>query len=107
MSRDLHCQIDDSENSFRITARLQNTIPTLADPRPKRIDEVLSVFFDTLNDSQLRVDIQAETAQVRELIIAKAFSESGVLEDAPPGTFEDPVESKKAELINIHLNEAD
>jgi hypothetical protein len=48
-------------------------------------------IFDAFVDSQLRVEIQAETAGVRELIIAKAFAESGVLEDPPPGTFADPV----------------
>jgi hypothetical protein len=50
------------------------------------------------------VEIQAETAAIRELIIAKAFAESGVLEDSPPGTFRDPVGSGHSDaqgLINI------
>jgi His-Xaa-Ser system protein HxsD len=106
MNRDMHFRIDEGTDTFHITATLQNTVPTLAEPRPKTFDELLPIFFDTLNDSQLRVDIQAETAQVRELIIAKAFAESGVLEDPPPGTFDDPVDSKKTNLINISFSES-
>jgi len=75
----------------------------------RKIDEWLPDIYDALLDSQLRVEIQAETAGVRELIIAKAFAESGVLEDPPPGTFEDPVAqsgAKPGDLISISTNKS-
>jgi His-Xaa-Ser system protein HxsD len=110
MNRDLHFRIEEEGDFFRITASLQNAKPTLVEPKPKKIEEVLPEFFDALQDSQLRVEIQVETAAVRELIIAKAFAESGVLEDPPPGTFEDPVETKRGsaeKLISISTREPD
>jgi len=110
MNRDLHIQLEDQEERFRITASLRNAKPTLAAPKPRKIDELLPEFFDVLNDSQLRVEIQMETAAVREIIIAKAFAESGVLEDPPPGTFSDPVDTKRSgieALIQIATNKTD
>lgn len=103
-TKDLKFQIDDKDEHLVVRVALNVSIPTLDNPRIKPIDEWLSEFFDTLLDSQLRVEIQAETAGVRELIIAKAFAESGVLEDPPPGTFEDPLgaaETKPGHLIQI------
>lgn len=100
----MHFQIEEQEGQYRITANLTVSQPTLAQPRPRRIDELLPDFFEALLDSQLRVEIQEQTAAVRELIIAKAFAESGVLEDPPPGTFEDPVDSRdqsKSNLVQI------
>ncbi len=110
LNRDLHFRIEEQDDCFRITASLQTAKPTLAEPRPKKIEEMLPEFFDALQDSQLRVEIQSETAAVRELIIAKAFAESGVLEDPPPGTFDDPVEAKRSgveKLISITTNQSD
>ena len=42
--------------------------------------------------AKLRLDIARETASVRELIIAKAFAETGLLDDPPIGDDRDPVE---------------
>ncbi len=102
LSGDLYFQIEEQQDHFQITASLSSPNPTLAQPKPKTIDELLPTFFQTLLDSQLRSEIQSETASVRELIIAKAFAESGVLEDPPPGTFEDPVAlSRSSKLVEI------
>jgi His-Xaa-Ser system protein HxsD len=90
-SKDLYFQIDENKDSLHITVKLRVASPTLNQPKIKKLDEWIPEIFDALLDAQLRVEIQAETAGVRELIIAKAFAESGVLEDPPPGTFEDPV----------------
>jgi hypothetical protein len=43
-------------------------------------------------DWQVRLDIQRETASLRELIVAKAFAEGNLLEDSPIGDDRDPVE---------------
>lgn len=104
LSKDLHSRIDEEGEYLRVRVGLKVSAPTLSHPRVKSIDELLPEIFDALLDSQLRVEIQTETAAVRELIIAKAFAESGILEDPPPGTFEDPVKSSKPDsrtLINI------
>lgn len=93
-SRELWFDLQEKEHCFLMTAGVLVTSPTLSHPTVKKIEEWLPQILNALADSQLRVEIQAETASVRELIIAKAFAESGVLEDAPPGTFTDPVESK-------------
>lgn len=87
-----------------VTVGLRVPRPTLSQPNTRKIDEWLPEILNAFLDSQLRVEIQAETAGIRELIIAKAFAESGVLEDSPPGTFEDPVgtaHSESKHLINI------
>lgn len=91
LGRDLYFQISDDESQFQITAALRVSSPTLAEPVVKKIDQYVPELLNALIDSQLRVEIQNETENIRELIIAKAFAESGVLEDAPPGTFDDPV----------------
>jgi His-Xaa-Ser system protein HxsD len=106
-SRDLSFQVDDTGDRLCLIVRLRDFTPTLAQPRVKKIDEWLPEIFNALLDAQLREEIQAETAPIRELIIAKAFAESGVLEDSPPGTFEDPVGSNHSEtrpLIKINTN---
>jgi His-Xaa-Ser system protein HxsD len=90
--KDLHSRIIEEKNGrLMVKVDLKVSSPTLNHPRVKAIEEWVPEIFDALLDSQLRVEIQTETAVVRELIIAKAFAESGVLEDPPPGTFLDPV----------------
>lgn len=64
--------------------------------RPKAGGPALEVvagdFGNALLDQQLRIDIERETRTLRDLIVAKAFAESGVLEDPPVGDDRDPVE---------------
>lgn len=76
--------------------------------RPKSPDIALQAiageFSNALIDYQVRLDIERETHQIRELIVAKAFAEGNLLEDLPVGDDRDPVEversteSKKATL---------
>lgn len=96
-------QIKETEEHLQIKVTLRETTSTLQNPKVKRIDEWMPDLFDAFVDSQLRVEIQSETAAIRELIIAKAFAEAGVLEDAPPGTFEDSVEVKDLDKSNHQL----
>jgi hypothetical protein len=46
-------------------------------------------------DFALRERVTAKTSEVRDLLLAKAFSESGVLEEEPQGVFGDPIEESK------------
>jgi His-Xaa-Ser system protein HxsD len=104
LSKDLHSRIEEKNGRFIVKVDLRVPAPTLNQPKVKTIEEWIPDIFDALLDSQLRVEIQKETTAVRELIIAKAFAESGVLEDPPPGTFHDPVGSSGHEpepLVNI------
>ena len=60
----------------------------VADP----LEEIAGEFLNALLDHQLRHEIEAETGQIREFLIAKAFAEAGVLEETPPGDPGDPVD---------------
>ncbi len=55
------------------------------------IDDLASEFQNALLDAQLRLEIGEETAAIRNLIVAKAFAEGELLEDAPVGDWHDPV----------------
>jgi His-Xaa-Ser system protein HxsD len=89
LEKDLWFQISDSSDQWIVTLGVRPQ--TLERPKTTKISDCLPDFFNRLLDSQLRVEIQKETAPVRELILAKAFAQSGILEDLPPGTFHDPV----------------
>ena len=52
-------------------------------------------FTTRAMDFALREKIEAKTSGIRDLLLAKAFSESGVLEDLPEGVFGDTVEEMK------------
>jgi His-Xaa-Ser system protein HxsD len=110
-SKDLYIDFPPSEgeSTFTVVLRPKTTVPTLDDPSPKSLAELASEFQNALVDSELRVRVQRETSAVRELLIAKAFAEAGVLEDNPPGSFYDPVlsakETTKPNLISISPKE--
>jgi His-Xaa-Ser system protein HxsD len=93
---------ESADNRLVIQIELKQRIPTLANPKPITIQEFVKEFCNSLLDFQLRHEVEIETGQVRQLIVAKAFSESGVLEDEPPGTIADPVEIRKpTSLVQI------
>jgi His-Xaa-Ser system protein HxsD len=56
---------------------------------------IIGDFENALLDAQLRVEISRETSQIRELIVAKAFAEGDLLDDAPVGDWRDPVGTQK------------
>jgi His-Xaa-Ser system protein HxsD len=53
---------------------------------------VRAAFNSSAMDFALREKVEAKTSGIRDLLLAKAFSESGVLEDRPEGVFGDKVE---------------
>ena len=60
------------------------------------LEDAAGEFLNSLLDHQLRHDIESQTGQIRELLVAKAFAEAGVLEDTPPGEVADPVDEAQA-----------
>lgn len=90
LSRDFSCEIVESPpHTIRviITARHDSTVENLS--------AIKDVFLVSVADFALREKVDAKTSQVRDLLLAKAFSESGVLEDSPEGVFGDKVEEEK------------
>ena len=51
-------------------------------------------FMGQAMDFALRERVTAKTSDVRDLLLAKAFSESGVLEEQPHGVFGDMLEEE-------------
>jgi His-Xaa-Ser system protein HxsD len=92
-SKDLYIDFPPSatEHLFEVVLRAKYPTPTLDNPAPNTLDELASEFRNALIDSELRIQVQRETSGVRELLLAKAFAEAGVLESSPPGSFSDPV----------------
>ena len=92
-TKDLYIDFPPSgtEYSFEVVLRPKCSVPTLDNPAPKTLDELVSEFRNALIDSELRIQVERETSGVRELLLAKAFAEAGVLESSPPGSFSDPV----------------
>ena len=75
-----YIQIPESpDNRLVIRIELQQKVPTLANPKPTTIQQFVKEFCNSLLDFELRRQVEVETAQVRQLIVAKAFSESGSL----------------------------
>jgi His-Xaa-Ser system protein HxsD len=63
-------------------------------PKPEGppIGSLVADFEDALLEQQLRWEIGQTTSQIRELIVAKAFAEADILEDAPVGDYRDPLD---------------
>ena len=86
---------ESTDGRFVVSVTLKPVPPTLTNPNPPRIDDVVGEFCNSLLEFELRRQVEAETAPVRQLILAKSFSESGILEDEPPGTISDPVGNER------------
>jgi His-Xaa-Ser system protein HxsD len=89
-SRDYVCEIrNQSEQAAEV----------ILTPRSSANASDLTLARDAFNtsamDFALREKIDAKTSGLRDLLLAKAFSESGVLEDQPEGRFGDIVEETK------------
>ena len=96
--------LDSPEDKFTVRIKLKQVTPTLESPKPISIKEAVDEFCNSLLDFEVRHQVDVETTAVRQLILAKAFSESGVLEDEPPGSVADPVEAKTPSSLVQILN---
>jgi His-Xaa-Ser system protein HxsD len=83
---------------FRVQFKPKGLKPELAG---ETLEEIAGEFLNSLLDHQLRQDIESETGQIRELLVAKAFAEAGVLEDSPPGDPADPVDETRQRESNF------
>lgn len=88
-SRDFVCNVV-HENSDRSTVHLK---PKGASSMSA--EQIGEQFMSHAMDFALRERITAKTSGVRDLLLAKAFSESGVLEEQPLGVFGDSLEESK------------
>lgn len=89
-----------TEQTLRL--HLKTKLATLECPQQSVISDIAGEFGNALIDNQLREGIEQRTGKLRELLVMKAFAESGALEDAPPGTPNDPVaDQQRADLIHI------
>ncbi len=89
-SRDFVCEIrnrDDKLAEVCLTPRSPMSASDLASAK--------DAFTTSAMDFALREKIEAKTSGIRDLLLAKAFSESGVLEDQPAGVFGDTIEETK------------
>jgi His-Xaa-Ser system protein HxsD len=87
-----------ANTGFRVTIKAKAV--TLERPVRESPELLVGEFCNALLENQLRQDIEAQTGKIRELIVAKAFAESGILADDPPGDIDDPVD---AAMKLVHL----
>lgn len=84
-----------TDGILEVHLRLKHSKPSLEHPTPERLEDVAGAFANALLDHQLRQEIENETGKLRELLVAKAFAEGGLLEDEPIGDVGDPVDHAK------------
>jgi His-Xaa-Ser system protein HxsD len=91
-SRDYVCEVhNQSESIANVLIYPRNLTPEF---NPASIRDA---FLTSALDFALREKIEAKTSGIRDLLLAKAFSESGVLEDEPVGVFGDKIEETNPE----------
>ncbi len=100
------CYWFSSSHTFEILPSEGNQITIrLTAKQASTTDDTASSFFSMVTDFTLRELIESRTSSIRELLLAKAFAEAGVLEDIPTGVFGDIIEEEKPDgLFNILRN---
>jgi len=89
-SRDFVCEIRNRNEHIAEVILTPRSPASAAD-----LASAKDAFNTSAMDFALREKIEAKTSGIRDLLLAKAFSESGVLEDQPEGLFGDKVEEMK------------
>lgn len=91
-SRDYVCEVkNQSESSANVVLSPRSATSEF------NSNSIRDAFLTSALDFALREKIEARTSGIRDLLLAKAFSESGVLEDDPEGVFGDKIEESKPE----------
>ncbi len=90
-SRDFFCDVQEDGPGFSLVSLKHK------DSSPIQMEELRDTFMNHALDFALRERVTAKTADIRDILLAKAFSESGVLEDRPEGVFGDPIEEAKSD----------
>ena len=91
-SRDYVCEIHDRDGKGADVFLTPRDSSSAFDPAATK-----DVFVTAAMDFALREKIETKTSGIRDLLLAKAFSEAGVLEDHPEGIFGDKIEEAKPE----------
>ena len=86
------------EGTLLVALRAKHPLPTFDNPNPVPLEALAGEFQNSLLDQQLRIDIEVQTRGVRELLVAKAFSEAGVMDDPIPGDARDPVDARQGTI---------
>lgn len=89
-SRDFACDLSPQDSG----SSMVSLSPRHTDS-PLVMAEVREQFLLQAMDFELRERVAKQTSDVRDLLLAKAFAESGVLEEAPQGVFGDALEETK------------
>ena len=89
-SRDFICEIRNRNEHIADVYLTPRNAASVSD-----LELARDAFNTSAMDFALREKIEAKTSGIRDLLLAKAFSESGVLEDQPEGVFGDNVEEMK------------
>jgi His-Xaa-Ser system protein HxsD len=90
-SRDFICDVQDGGDRYALVLLKRKRSSAMS------LEEARDQFMAQAFDFALRERVTAKTANVRDLLIAKAFSESGVLEEKPRGKFGDAIEEAKTD----------
>jgi His-Xaa-Ser system protein HxsD len=88
-SRDFLCDVQDDGAGFSVVYLTPKS--SMDEPMPHTRER----FLTDAMDFSLREIIAKKTENVRELLLAKAFSESGIFEEEPRGIFGDQIEESK------------
>lgn len=99
LSRDFLCGVQDEGTGYAVVVMKKKDLHALS------LEQAREAFFPQALDFALRERIDSQTKDVRDLLLAKAFSEAGVLEDEPNGVFGDSLEEAKPDgLFKILAN---
>ena len=93
-SRDYVCEIKNQSESVANVLLSPRSVTSEFNPNSTR-----DAFLTSALDFALREKIEAKTSGIRDLLLAKAFSESGVLEDEPEGVFGDKIEESNPDSM--------
>lgn len=99
-SRDFVCEVRNQDDKMAEVCLIPRSPLSASD-----LALAKDAFTTSAMDFALREKIEAKTSGIRDLLLAKAFSESGVLEDQPAGVFGDSIEESKPNGMFKILND--